>query len=420
MTDRATGDVTGDAASVVFNPFEPGFFEDPYEQYAALREHDPVHHSVLGPWFLWRHDDVERVVRDPELSVEIDNATPLARTQMFEEALESLEGGEAARERGSRAILNIDPPDHTRLRRLVSKVFTPKAVEALRPRARQIVDEHLDRAAARDSMDVVADLAFPLPVQVISDMLGMPEGDRDLLRDWSRRLAGTLDPVLPPEEIRAALEASVRMGEYMREVIAEKRRRPDDGLLSAFVHAEDDGDVLSEEEVLDNVILLYIAGHETTVNLIGNGVLALLEHPDQLEALRRDPSLAANAVEECLRWDSPVQLTRRVTLAELEVDGRRIEPGSVVLPGLGSANRDPAFWGETAGDFDVAREDARRHLSFGGGVHHCLGAALARLEARVAIGSLVERFPGLALAGEPVRDRRVVLRGLESLPVDLA
>lgn len=405
---------------VAFNPFEPGFHDDPYAQYAGLREHEPVHHSPLGPWFLFRHDDVERVIRDPDLSVAFDNAetagTP--RLAMFEAVL-GPEVADQARERGDRAILNIDPPDHTRLRRLVSKVFTPKAVEDLAPRAQAIVDEHLERVGPEGRLDVIADLAFPLPVQVISEMLGMPEGDRDRLREWSHVLAGTLDPVLAPEHIRAAFEATQLMGDYMRGIIAAKRADPADDLLSALIHAEDDGDVLSEDEVLDNVILLYIAGHETTVNLIGNGLLALLTHRDQLERVRADRSLVPNAVEECLRYDSPVQFTRRITLAEMEVDGRVIEPGSFVLTCLGSANRDPAFWGPSAERFDVGREDARKHLSFGGGVHHCLGAALARLEGRVAVGTLVERFPGLDLAGEPVRNERVVLRGLDALPVAL-
>lgn len=406
------------ADPVAFNPFEPGYHEDPYAQYAQLRRHDPVHHSVLGLWFLFRREDVERVIRDPELSVEFDNANAegMARFEMFEEVLGD-EITDEARNRGNHAILNIDPPDHTRLRRLVAKVFTPKAVEDLRPRARAIVDEHLDVVADAGGMDVIADLAFPLPVQVISEMLGMPEGDRDQLREWSHLLAGTLDPILPPEHIRAAFEASGLMADYMRGVIADKRSDPQDDLLSALIHAEDEGDVLSEDEVLDNVILLYIAGHETTVNLIGNGLLALLEHPDQLARLRDDAGLIGNAVEECLRWDSPVQFTRRVTLESLEIDGHRIEPGSFVLTCLGSANRDPEFWGDGADAFDIARDDARQHLSFGGGVHHCLGAALARVEAQEALGAVVSRFPDLRLADDPVRNERIVLRGLDALPV---
>lgn len=406
---------------VVFNPFEPGYHDDPYRQYERLREADPVHHSVLGPWFLFRQADVERLIREPDLSVQFDNArlegTP--RLAMFEAVLGD-EAMDEARQRGDHAILNLDPPDHTRLRRLVSKVFTPKAVEEMRPRAQAIVDEHLDRVSPAAHMDLVADLAFPLPVQVISEMLGMPEADRDQLREWSHVLAGTLDPILPAEHIRAAFEASQLMGDYVRAVIGAKRTDPADDLLSALIHAEDEGDVLSEDEVLDNVILLYIAGHETTVNLVANGVLALLEHRDQWERLCASPSeLAPPATEECLRYDSPVQFTRRVTLQDVEIDGHRVEPGSFVLACLGSANRDPAAWGPTADEFDATRGDARRHVSFGGGIHHCLGAALARVEAQVALRTLAARFPGLRLAGEPVRNQRVVLRGLDALPVAL-
>jgi len=405
---------------VAFNPFEPGYHDDPYAQYARLREHDPVHHSVLGPWFLFRHDDVERLIRDPELSVEFANArmedTP--RLNMFEAVLgEELTA--QVRERGDHAILNLDPPAHTRLRRLMAKVFTPKAVEDLRPRAQAIVEEHLDRVTPSGAMDVIGDLAFPLPVQVISEMLGMPEADRDRLREWSHVLAGTLDPVLPPEHIRAAFDASILMGEYVRDVIAAKRAEPADDLLSALIHAEDEGDVLSEDEVLDNVILLYIAGHETTVNLIGNGTLALLTHREQYERLVADPSLGPSAVEECLRFDSPVQFTRRITLVPMTIDGHAIDEGAFVLACLGSANHDAHFWGPTADDFDIGRDDARKQLSFGGGFHHCLGAALARLEGQVALSALAQRFPRLALDGAPERNGRIVLRGLDALPVTL-
>lgn len=401
-----------------FNPFEPGFAQSPYDHYARLRDRQPVHHSVLGPWFLFRHDDVREIIQNPHLSVEIRNATPTARFDLFEEVL-GPEAMAARGERGSRAMLNVDPPDHTRLRRLVSKAFTPRTVEELRPRARAIVDEYLDRVARVGSMDVIADLAFPLPVTVISEMLGMPQEDRDMLRDWSHRLAGTLDPVLSPDEIRAAVEASDEMSAYLRRVIGQKRAAPADDLLSALIHAEDEGDVLSEHELLDNVTLLYIAGHETTVNLVGNGLMALLAHPDRLAEWRDDPSLDANGVEELLRYDSPVQFTRRITLEPITVGGHDIDAGSFVLTCLGSANRDPEFWGETADTLDLRRPNARQHVSFGSGVHHCLGAALARMEAQEAIGALIRRFPRLELADAPEWNGRVVLRGLDRLPVSL-
>jgi cytochrome P450 len=405
------GTTTGESA--IFNPFEPGFFEDPYAQYAELREHDPVHRSPLEVWVLFRYDDIVGVLRDSSLSVQVDNATPTARMQMFaEQAPEE-------RERGAHSILNVDPPDHTRLRRLVSKAFTPKMVHELRPRIEALVDEALDTMAARGEADVISDLAFPLPFTVISEMLGMPDGNRDEVRGWSHTLTKTLDPILSPEEVQAALTAADNMQAHVQDVLAWKRDHPADDLLTGLLAAEDEGDRLSEIELLDQVLLLYVAGHETTVNLIGNATLALLGHPDQLSQLRSDPELDGGAVEELLRYDSPVQFSRRITTADLEVDEKTVPAGTFMLTCLGSANHDEARWGPTADELDITRPDAGQHMSFGNGIHHCLGSSLARTEAQIAIGTLVRRFPDLALAGEPERNGRVVLRGLESLPVTL-
>jgi len=405
------GTTTGESA--IFNPFEPGFFEDPYAQYAELREHDPVHRSPLEVWVLFRYDDIVGVLRDSSLSVQVDNATPTARMQAFaEQAPEE-------RERGAHSILNVDPPDHTRLRRLVSKAFTPKMVHELRPRIEALVDEALDTMAARGEADVISDLAFPLPFTVISEMLGMPDGNRDEVRGWSHTLTKTLDPILSPEEVQAALTAADNMQAHVQDVLAWKRDHPADDLLTGLLAAEDEGDRLSEIELLDQVLLLYVAGHETTVNLIGNATLALLGHADQLSQLRSDPDLDGAAVEELLRYDSPVQFSRRITTADLEVDGKTVPAGTFMLTCLGSANHDEARWGPTADELDITRSDAGQHMSFGNGIHHCLGSSLARTEAQIAIGTLVRRFPDLALAGEPERNGRVVLRGLESLPVTL-
>ncbi|HWC38147.1 MAG TPA: cytochrome P450 [Acidimicrobiales bacterium] len=396
-----------------FNPFEPGFFEDPYSRYRTLRERDPVHHSPLGVWMLFRYDHILGLLRDPSLSVEPENATPTMRTQMFQEV-----AGERARR--PRSILSLDPPDHTRLRRLVSKAFTPKRVESLRPRIQQLVDEALDAAAAKPTMDVVADLAYPLPFTVICELLGMPEGEREHIREASHTLAGTLDPVVAPADIEDALAASDLIRSYVSEVVAWKRAQPADDLLSALVEAEEEGDKLSERELLDQVVLLYIAGHETTVNLIGNGTLALLRHRAAYQELARDPALAVNAVEELLRYDSPVQFSRRITLVDLELGGQRIEAGSFVLTCLGSANHDPDRWGGDADDLSLTRPGAAQHLSFGNGIHHCLGAALARLEAQAALSALSRRFPAAELGDDPVAwNGRIVLRGLDRLPISL-
>jgi cytochrome P450 len=397
---------------VAFNPFESGFFDDPYRQYAALRDRDPVHHSPLEVWILFRYDDVVRVLRDPSLSVQIDNAAPTARTRVFLE-----QAPDEAQERGAHSILNVDPPDHTRLRRLVSKAFTPKMVQSLRPRIEVLVGEALDAMASRGKADLISDLAFPLPFTVISEMLGMPEGNRDEVRGWSHTLTKTLDPILTPEEVQASLTAADNMLAHVQHVLAWKREHPADDLLTGLLAAEDEGDRLTEEELLDQVILLYVAGHETTVNLIGNATLALLAHPDEMARLRSDTELDVGAVEELLRYDSPVQFSRRITLQEIEVDDTAIPAGSFVLTCLGSANHDPERWGSTADALDITRTDAGQHMSFGNGIHHCLGSSLARVEAQVAIGWLVRRFPGLELAGKTERNGRVVLRGLESLPV---
>jgi cytochrome P450 len=394
-----------------FNPFGPGFTDDPYPHYRELREGDPVHQSPLGIWLLFRYDDVLRFLRDHELSADAANARPTPLDELAAEVL-----GDRA-ERGSRAMLNLDPPDHTRLRRLVSKAFTPRMIDSLRPRLQELVDEALDRAAEGGGMDLIADLAFPLPFAVISEMLGTPDVDHDQLRRWSGALVRTLEPVADVTQLQAIAEASDGMRGLLTEIIAWKRQAPADDLLSALIAAEDQGDVLSDEELLDQVMLLYIAGHETTVNLIGNGTLALLGHPDQLERLRSDDSIAGGAIEELLRFDSPVQMSRRITRRDVEVDGQKIEAGTFVVVVLGSANRDRAHWGDTADELDLTRHAAGEHLSFGGGVHHCLGAALARLEARVAITALVRRFPRIEQAGDPVWNGRINLRGLDRLPV---
>jgi cytochrome P450 len=399
---------------IFLNPFEPGFFDDPYAQYGRLRELRPVHQSPLGPWTLTRYEDVSRLLRDPSLSVEDANATDDRRAGLFPD-------DDDRQRRGSLAILNLDPPDHTRIRRLVSKAFTPRRVEQLVPRVEQLVGGMLDAVQPAGAMDVIADLAFPLPFAVISEMLGMPDADREQLRAWSHTLVKTLEPLLTPDEVPELLAASDAMAEHVTAAIDWKRGAPADDLLSAMIAAEEEGDRLSTEELIAQVILLFLAGHETTVNLIGNGTLALLRHPDQLALLRDDPELIGNAVEELLRYDSPVQFSRRVTLQPMEIDGQHIEPGSFVFTMLGAANHDPAHFGADADELDLRRRDAPHHLSFGGGIHHCLGAVLARTEARAAIGALVQRFPNLELVDDtPAWNGRLVLRGLDRLPVTLA
>lgn len=404
----------------MFNPFEPGYAADPYPHYREQRETEPVQHLPIGPWIVFEHAECTRLLRDTSLSVDARKARAIDPEQ---ETVRQRIIAEVAPDREVRedhSILNIDPPDHTRLRRLVSSVFTPRRVAELRPLVRRLVDEHLDAAAERGEMDLISDLAFPLPFTVISEMMGMPEADRDQVREWSHTLVRILDFTIGPDEMRASLAAGEEMRAHLTEVIAWKRANPADDLLSALIRAEEDGDVLSDTELLDQVMVLYIAGHETTVNLIGNGTWALLTHRDQLEAWRDDPALEATAVDELLRFDSPVQVSRRITLTDLEIQGREVSAGSFVLTSLGSANHDPAVFGPTADALDLRRADAARHLSFGSGTHHCLGASLARLQGGEAIGGLIRRFPGIEAAGEPAWNGRLVLRGMESLPLSLA
>jgi cytochrome P450 len=400
----------------VFNPFDPDFAANPYPHYARMREHEPVHQTPIGPWMLFDYDDVLRVLRDPSLSVEEQNA--VIPPMMVNPEREALVG---ARSGGNRAMLNLDPPDHHRLRRLVAKVFTPRVVEDLRPRVQRLFDVLVADAEARGDteIDVISDIAFPLPFSVISDLLGMPEGqDRLELRTWSGILVKTLDPIVSDEEFAAALAASDKMTEYLRGVLDWKRTNPGDDLLTALLEAEDAGDRLTEKELIDQVFLLFIAGHETTVNLIGNGVLALLRNRAQMERLVADPALDANAVDEVLRYDPPVQNSRRITLTDLEIQGTTVPAHSFLITSLASANRDAARFGPTADQLDLTRADAAQHVAFGGGVHHCLGAALARLEGQVALGGLVRRYPQMELAGgELVYNGRFVLRGLTALPV---
>ena len=397
----------------LFDPFAPGFTDDPYPQYAALRAAAPVYQHPLGFWLLSCYDEVSWLLR-AGLSVEDRNiaASPLL------ELREQMYGEEAARPRGV-SMLDRDPPDHTRLRRLVSKAFTPRAVQALGPRITGLVDSMLDAAEGEGRVDLVDALAFPLPFAVIAEMLGTPSADHERIRELSGTVVRSLEPVADPAVASAIAAADSELTEIAASMIAWKRAHPADDLLTALINAEDDGDVLDDDELIAQTLLLYIAGHETTVNLIAGGTLALLRHPAQLVLLRDDPGLIAGAVEELLRYDSPVQASRRITTEPVRIGGVTIPAGAFVMASLGSANRDEGFWGPDAAELRLGRTNARQHLSFGGGPHHCLGASLARLEASIALARLTARFPGLALDGQVSWNGRINLRGPAHLPVSL-
>ena len=394
-----------------FDPFAEGFDADPYPEYERLRDAAPVHEHPLGFWVLSRYDDVTALLRSSHSVNE-----GLVGPGLFRDLQEGLYEGQRERMAGL-SMLDLDPPDHTRLRKLVSKAFTPRAVAALEPRITALTDEALDRVADAGSVDLVQELAFPLPFAVISEMMGMPPTDHRRLRELSGLVVRSLEPVTDPELAAAVVAADEELTAIGHDAVAWKRSNPGPDLLTRLIEAEEDGDVLGDEELVAQVVLLYVAGHETTVNLIANGVLALLRNPDQLDLLRSDPDLAENAVEELLRYDSPVQMSRRITVAPYDVDGRTIPEGAFVIASLGAANRDPAHWGADAGELRIDRPDARQHVSFGAGVHHCLGASLARLEGRVVLTRLLERFAGLELDGEVRWNGRINLRGPEALPV---
>ncbi|MFI7678472.1 cytochrome P450 [Actinophytocola sp. NPDC049390] len=393
---------------LLFNPFLPDFNADPYPHYQRMRDVDPVHEHPLGFWLVTRYDDVTALLR-AKLSVESRNLAG----GLIADQYEQLDPGSAR----ALSMLDRDPPDHTRLRALVTKVFTPKAIAALEPMVTELVDRSLDRVADGGEVDLIDELAFPLPFAVISEMLGTRPADHERLRELSGTLVRSLEVQTDPAVIQAIADAETELTEMMRDIIAWKRDNPADDLLTALIAAEHDGDRLTEDELVAQVLLLYVAGHETTVNLIGNGAIALLRNPDQLALLRARPDLAANAVEELLRYDSPVQQSRRITIAPYTIGGREIPAGAFVIAGLASANRDDRHFGPDANVLRIDREEARTHVSFGAGPHHCLGAALARLEGRLALGKLVSRFPDLSLNGDVEWNGRLNLRGAAKLPV---
>jgi cytochrome P450 len=389
--------------SVTYNPLLPEVRRDPYPTYRALREADPVHRRpFMGAWVLTRYRDVASVLRDDRMSADGTRASG------YEELQEAP---------GPRSMLVVDPPHHTRLRALVSKAFTPRAVERLRPRIEVLVAGALERAAVRGGLELVDELAYPLPVTVIAEMLGVPPEDWPRFRGWSRALVANLDPLSGRDaaQVATALQARQALGRYLSGIIDRRRLEPGEDLISGLLAVEETGDVLTQAELVVMANLLLVAGHETTVNLITNGTLALLQHGQQLALLREQPELIQPAVEELLRWDSPVQLTARVAMEELDLAGHRVRRGESVLALLGAANRDPDQFAEPD-RVDITRTP-NPHLSFGRGIHFCLGAPLARLEAQIAIAGLVARFPRLRLAGAPERGPTVTLRGLTRLPL---
>ena len=404
-------------SEVFFNPFDPAFQQDRYAVYRRILDEAPIHRSPLGGWVLARYSDVQTVLRMPSMTTRAlmsaeEREAVLRAQDMWEQWTSSdLPGFIDA------VLLFRDPPEHTRLRSLMGTVFTPKAVDSLRPHIEELVAELLDQVDGE--MEVIADLAFPLPALVICELLGIPAEDREQLKAWSSAAARLLDPVMDAETFHRADEALKAFREYFTGLIAERRRSPGDDLFSSLVHAEEGGEGLTDEELITNGTFLFGAGHETTQNLIGNGLYALLRNPDEMQRLRDDPSLGKNAVEEFLRYDAPVQVTGRSATTPIQVGDVTVEAGERVVLLLAAANRDPARFDHPE-RLDIGRPDVRP-LSFGGGIHHCLGAALARLEAQVVFAGLLTRFPKIELATDAVEWKETItLRGPKALPVSIS
>ena len=405
---RAAAHVPIDAAQLFAFVASPVVRSDPWHLYARLHDRGPVRPTRFsGVWLVASHVGVDRILRSPVASVDESRATglePMDRTSPFSTMV-------------GRSLLFIDPPDHTRLRRLVSRAFTPRTVDVLRPRVEAMVAGRLARLRPAGSGDLLAELALPLPVAVICELLGVPERERERFLTWARHLAPRVDISLfrDEERNRRGDQAALELGAFLREIVDDPARRDPDGLLSQLVAVEENGDRLTRDEMVALAVLLLVAGFETTTNLIGNGVLALLQHPDELARVRDGDVDPATAVDELLRFAGPVQFTQRVVLDDVEIDDQVIPANTLVALLVGAANRDPNVF-TRPNDLDVGRRP-NPHLAFSVGIHHCIGAALARLEAAVAIPAILDALPDLRLAGRPQWRDTFVLRGLTALPV---
>lgn len=398
-------------APLVFNPLDPAFLRDPYPTYQRFQAHAPVFRTPLGIWLVTRYEDVQNVLRDPRFEHRFQD---MARRRAGDRSTTS-----AAFLSLARWILMMNAPDHTRIRGLMSRAFSVKRVESLRPRVQKLVDQLLDRVVDQGQTDLMTALARPLPIIVICELLGVPEEDWPRFLDDSCLPRHMLEPrPLSGREIDELDAAITRLGDYLAGLCEARRAAPRDDLISALVQAEEQGERLSSEELIANLILLFFAGHETTVNLIGNGLLALHQHPAELDKVRADRGLVPSAVEEMLRYDNPTQIAGvRCTTEPLTMGGVELPVGSQLVPVIAAANRDPAAFAEP-NTFDVTRSFANKPLSFGGGMHFCLGAQLARMEACIVLDTLLRRLPTLAIEGldAPAWHPSFTLRGLRTLP----
>ncbi len=396
-----------------FNPLDPAFVASPYEHYEELRDDDPVHWSdLLWGWVVTRYDDVATVLGDPTTSSDVARATPTPVTELELQGL-------ADHGRAARTIVHLDDPDHRLVRRLMADPFRVREVDRLRG----VIDERVAAAADRlvgtlgadGTMDLVSDFSYPLPVEIFSGWLGIPDEDAPQYRTWTSWVARSRDP-MPEAERDQFFTALAAMYEHLEAQVTERRDNPREDLLTHLVTATFEGRGLDHEDLMAQLITLYMAGHEPTAGLVSNGVLALLRHPDQLRRLHEDRSLLRGAVSELLRYDGPNQFVRRVTTRPIILQDREIPAGAVLYLGLAAANRDPRRWAD-ADRLVVDRPDAADHLQFGGGAHSCLGSHFAKLQAERMLDAVLARFPDLELAGDPVWSNRMFIRGLQSLPL---
>jgi len=408
-TTSAASPIPGSGQAPSWHGFDPSIrgtptYDDPFPAVHRLRAVAPVHETPIGTWRLARHADCLRLLRELRCGVRRRDGTLPRRS-------EAQGPGEF--------MLQQDPPNHSRLRKLVSKAFTPRAVESWRPRVRAIVAEQLEAALEAGEMDVIADLALPVPATLICELLGVPVADRDRFTVWTADAThGLAGNQAPPEVQQRAIEAAMGLGDYFHELIEDRRQRLTDDLLSVLIRAEEEGDRLTPTELIVQSIGLLIAGFETTIGLIGNGAAAFARHPAECEKLKASPELVPNAIEECLRFDGPIGMTVRVLHEDAEIGGHRIPADREVFAVLWGANRDPEVFAEPD-RFDIARPNARDHLAFGGGTHHCLGAHLARMEAQEALGALVRRSPRLELSQDRIEWGASLFRVPARLPMRL-
>lgn len=387
------------------------FRANPYPILDVLREKEPMHRDqLLQRWFVTDHDVVREIIRAKDFAV--NPATVGVPEPPAPAWLEEIVGD---RERKP-SILGLDDPDHKRLRGLVSKAFTPRAVADFRPRIEEIVDQVLEPLLDKQEFDLIGEFSGPIPTIVIAEMLGVDSADQAQFKTWSDTVVSTFNPLLPEDESKHAMRTSEKLRDYFFHEIAKRRETPSDDLIMAMMRAQEGGDHLADDEIVTMCDLLIIAGNVTTTDLIGNGMLALMQNPAQMQKLRDDPALIENAVEEMLRFDTPVVMTGRFATGEKEFLGEKVKRGDRFNPSLAAANHDPSIYPDPH-KFDIERADTHHH-SFGGGVHHCLGAPLARLEAQVAINKLLVAFPVLELAEEQVQRRKLpVFQGCERLLV---